>query len=905
MGYSTSLAAIQCNETGADPPTWTCQPPPPQLGEHSRPVVHLERVLMPFGQANAPVLYAIFDEVMGEQEAHTFAALKFLSEFASQSHTNKFAMIGTPLLERILNLLETTLSFETMDVASNILTFVIPHMNRSLPEYFPRLLFILGRKLIWPRGGGPPLRAERTDPLASTTTASPSAPAGESSSSVYLYRPLSLSTIVLFSYLYGPLPFNTVGFLKDATGYMNGWITSQRLFIRRRRRQLSDTEGDEDGQLLAAELRVKYSAPPFQSIGFMKQAERLLRTHVYHPNFLKVSFQVVMRAPDAPVGSTTAGTNPSAADEAGTSPPRASSGGNGHDSGPFVVSPHANDMQVINKLQLPEYLELQNYASEPVSSEEAHKFVERCLDLQVDIVRKEWMAYFEGLHAHRELRGRPSPLPTTPRALPNRADSGRGLAATAGDDTEDGAADAGPSPKSDSDSDLDADSVEGNALSITTIPGHQLYQDLDIDSDDATDQSIFQLAQNIVKSYDSCVAHLPPNSSPSLAISAAAAAAAGGGGGGVNASPRARNRPSSPRVTTTNPNPTTPNAPAPNTCGDQAQVYRLANQLELERYIADCRMAQLGRWQAERIMRANAEVAEPLFSLKTRVLQERLAELKKHHAGWVNQEYSMRLSENTREQKQAERSRHFRDETRTRNTLIQELRHQIEQRDRELERLRDQAFEAHTGQFQLQAQLETNLLNVSLVSKYRDEIDKLTALLMVSKHGLDAKDRLETQYQALAGSAQLLQTEITAGQRTLADVRSELRHRTTECDRWRQRQEHLAREHEQCAVQLESVRTNLVGQVQTLQRDLEDQHRQYQQVLDQNHALRASVLNLECRLVGVEGGDRSETGTTGPVESGQPASQTGSNAQASPSSASSMDIGNIPAASQEPSSGPS
>ncbi|KAJ1660852.1 hypothetical protein IWQ61_000261 [Dispira simplex] len=786
------------------------------LGEKSRLAINLEHILNHFGQSHPKPLYTFFYEALVYKPELRFAALAFLNQFTCRRQSNKHIMYETSLLDRILLLLETTTFLEEMDVCTNIIIFVIPYLGKSLIELLPRLLFIMGRRLAWPLEDTPIL--DNPDDLLHS----------------YLFRPLSRGTITLFSFLYGPFPFNTTAFLRNAQVYMEGWVRSH--------------ASDEA-------TKVRYDTTAFDTPGFHSQAEKLLRTHVYHPNFLSTTSQVIIRArplstelPDPESGQQT----PEIRNDA-----------------PFVVSPYEQDITVVNQLYLPERLELDNYPHKLISKREPLKFVELCLDLQVETVRKEWEAYFEsstyqnesqvhlapnsGIRTHPPVEPEKEPPPSAesapnhqshgitvplleihPTSLPGRSDPS--FYRWVDPSLTPSGTDQSPKPvppvqvtsvhlpldlgNDDTETKLFPDTTKSVDRPVFQKPARTLSlwsstQDNDLDA------RISQLAHGIVQSYQYCIAK-PLANTPPVEIDR------------TNAS-------LSLRPTDKDSKELSPSTAA----GYHVALYRLVSQLQLERFLSECRVAQLGRTHTERIARANAEVAEQFQAQKVRMLQERLEALKKSHPDSVDQEYDMQTFSIDRDKRQLDRGRVYREDLQKKEAEVAQLKETIQQLKKRESDYRAEVHESQTRNFQLQCQLQTNQGNLTSVKDYRDQVEKLTALLMVSKYGLDEKEQLEESHRRLESTMLLLRNQVDASERHVQELQAQLSEQTTARDNLQRQLEHLSQVHNQCTEQIDRLRTTLRAQVDHLQQELDLERGRMREVTQQNTELRLRLLNLD------------------------------------------------------------
>ncbi|KAJ1966767.1 hypothetical protein IWQ62_002264 [Dispira parvispora] len=789
----------------------------PSLGEKSRLAINLEYILNHFGQTQPKPLYTLCYEALIYKPELRFAALAFLNQFTCHRQSNKHIMYETSLLDRILQLLETTTFLEEMDACTNIIIFVIPYLGKSLIELLPRLLFIMGRRLAWPLDNTPDLN-DPDDLLHS-----------------YLFRPLSRGTITLFSFLYGPFPFNTTAFLRNPQVYMEGWVRSQSL---------------DDA------TKVLYDTTAFDTPGFHSQAEKLVRTHVYHPNFLSTTSQVIIRArpvlsesPDHESYQQTPGTRKGA---------------------PFVVSPYEQDIEAVNQMHLPERLELDHYPHKLIAKREPLKFIELCLDLQVETVRKEWEAYFESatyqnesevhLAPNSSKQTRPTSEPEKetpppeefvqshenhgitvplleihPTSLPGRSDPSfyhwmdPSLAPPEADQP----------PKTDSPVQMTSiqlppdsgnDDTESKLYPGATTSGNQpavqkpartlaLWSST-LDSGDL-DPHISKLADGIVQSYQYCITK-PLADTPSNETDR------------TSASPLLRS--------TDNDTKELSSAAA---AGYHVALYRLVNQLQLERFLSECRVAQLGRTHTERIARANAEVAEQFQAQKVRMLQERLEALKKSHPDTIDQEYDMQTFSIGRDKRQLDRGRMYREDLQKKEAEIAQLKETIQQLKKMESEYRAEVHESQTRNFQLQCQLETNQGSITSVKDYRDQVEKLTALLMVSKHGLDEKEQLEEKHHQLESTTLLLQNQVSAGERRVQELQAQLSEQITVRDNLQSQLEHVSQVHNQCAEQVNRLKTTLTAQVDHLQQELDMEQGRMRQVAQQNAELRLRLLSLD------------------------------------------------------------
>ncbi|KAJ1970886.1 hypothetical protein H4R34_005919, partial [Dimargaris verticillata] len=512
-------------------------------------------------------LYTLLNQVMTTDTELEFAALKFLSVFTSQLPNNKYIIIETPLLETVVNLLETTTSFELMDVSTNVLLFVLPCLGQHLADWLPRFLYILGRRLAWLRSPSPSVQALGTSDVVQ----------------IHEYLPLSTSTTLLFSYLYGPFPLNTTQFLQAPAKYIRSWLTS---------RGVPETD------------TAQYPTKAFELSGFYRQAEQLLRTHVYHPSLLRTSGEQVIRV----IQTTWDAADSADAATKGLTPP-------------YVVPPFASDPTVVNQKRLPEYLELQNFVSRDPLWQDPAKFIDFCVDLQVECVQRTWHAYNqqspEKARPAQQSVSEPGVVPprmrdatsgvTVPLFTLNSPDILSNdqpfaqldqvylppqLTATPGAVEQ-------PAPQGAGDSNC----TDSSQQYTTGLISPDVIQNIHARP--------AQLAHNIVYSYayavaesDARVQSIPSRSSPQPPAANAAPVSFAEQGG-------------------------------------QAALYRLANQLELERHIAAYRFDQIGQWKAERIQRAEAEVLNPFLNERARYYQRRFTELRAHHTDSIDQEHGM------------------------------------------------------------------------------------------------------------------------------------------------------------------------------------------------------------------------------------------------------------------------
>ncbi|KAJ1969590.1 hypothetical protein H4R35_006097 [Dimargaris xerosporica] len=779
-------------------------------GEKSRTVVNYERILEPFGHARPKALYTLLNQVMVADTELEFAALKFLSVFTSQLPNNKYIITETPLLETVVGLLETTTSFELMDVGTNVLLFVLPCLGQHLADWLPRFLYILGRRLAWLRSPSPSVQALGASDVVQ----------------IHEYLPLSTSTILLFSYLYGPFPFNTTQFLQAPAKYIRSWLTS---------RDASETD------------TARYPTKPFELSGFYRQAEQLLRTHVYHPNLLRTSGEQVIR-----VIQTTL----DAADSTGTATEDLTP--------PFVVPPFSNDPTVVNQKRLPEYLELQNFATRDPLWQDPAKFIDFCVDLQVECVRRTWHAYNQ--------------------------QSAEKFRAAQQCDSESGAV-----PPRTRDATSGATVPLFTLNSPNTLPNNQPLAHMDqvylppqiIATPDAAEQPVPQgaggfngpdssqqyttglLSRDAIQHINARPAQLAHNIVYSYAYAVADSDS------GTQSIPL-RSTQRSPAA----------NAPASFTeQGGQAALYRLANQLELERHIAAYRLDQIGQWKAERIQRAEAEVLNPFLNERARYYQRRFTELRAHHTDSIDQEHGITTSRIGQDRHELERSHRYRDQLRDAEAMVIQLREQMTQLEQALTASQDRVRQLESTNFRLNSWFEKSKATTLSAKDYHGQIEKLTALLMVSKSRLDHNDALETQYQELQGTCNLLQTQIDASQRELTQLQQQLADKNMLVDQLRQQigqldTTRLATEPTPDYLSLppndndyddggkiaggrhtmDSTTDTYHKRMARLERELEQSHQQMAQVVDENAQLRTQMLNLQCQL-------QSSAATPPPTES--------------------------------------
>ncbi|KAJ1972716.1 hypothetical protein H4R34_005311 [Dimargaris verticillata] len=225
-----------------------------------------------------------------------------------------------------------------------------------------------------------------------------------------------------------------------------------------------------------------------------------------------------------------------------------------------------------------------------------------------------------------------------------------------------------------------------------------------------------------------------------------------------------------------------------------------------------------------------------------------------------------------------ERSHRYRDQLRDADAQVIQLREQVTQLEQALTASQDRARQLESTNFHLNSWLEKSKATTLSAKDYHTQIEKLTALLMVSKSRLDHNDTLEAHYQELQGTCNLLQTQVDAGQRELSQLQQQLAERNMLVDQLRQQvsqldttraatepgPDHSPFPHHDDGSnrmngdgddKLTSGRRTMDSTADTyrkrlahLERELEQSHQQMEQVVDENVQLRTQMLNLQCQL---------------------------------------------------------